>query len=199
LPAIKERLAELERAAKARASEPRAVAAVDDKPLRRVVAATLLDLSVHQGEPYAAPLDAAKPLAADPAALKPLDSFAASGIPSAAVLSRELLALLPKLTASQDVAPGTGVVDRLQAGAERLVRVQRGEAGVDRVGIATKASAAAKRNDLAEARRELNALPEPDRGPVKAWIDKVDTREAALAASRQFAAAALSALPKTSP
>ena len=56
----------------------------DDVPLRRVVAAALLDVSVRQGDPYAAALAAAKSLAANPDALKPLDGFAASGVPNAA-------------------------------------------------------------------------------------------------------------------
>ena len=97
LAAINGRLDQLERAANAaketaektveRTPEPAPVAApADDVPLRRVVAATLLDLAVRNGEPYAAILESAKPLAADAAALTSLDAFAASGVPSAAVL-----------------------------------------------------------------------------------------------------------------
>ena len=51
-----------------------------------VVAATLLDVSVRHGEPYAAALEAAKALAPDPAVLKPLEPFAASGVPSPSTL-----------------------------------------------------------------------------------------------------------------
>ncbi|MEI9925678.1 MAG: hypothetical protein WDN50_21595 [Bradyrhizobium sp.] len=58
----------------------------------------MLDVSVRQGEPFAAALTAAKSLAANAATLKPLDEFAASGVPSAAILSRELLTLVPKLS-----------------------------------------------------------------------------------------------------
>jgi hypothetical protein len=201
LAVIKERLVQVERAAKARQPETPRTVATDDKPLRRVVTAMLLDISVRQSQPFAATLEAAKPLASDPAALQSLDGFANAGVPSAIALSRELLDLLPKLS-SQDVVPGAGVVDRLQAGAERLVRIQRGDtpaAGTDRSTIIARAAAAARRNDIAEARRELNALSAADRAPVASWIDKVDARDAALAASQQFAAAALSALPKSSP
>jgi hypothetical protein len=196
---IKERLAQVERAAKARQPETQRTIATDDKPLRRVVTAMLLNISVRQSEPFAATLEAAKPLATDPAVLKSLDGFASSGVPSAVALSRELLELLPKLSVSQDLTPGAGVVDRLQAGAERLVRIQRGDApaaGTDRSTIIARAAAAARRNDVAEAKRELNALSSENLAPVKSWIDKVDARDAALAASQQFAAAALSALPK---
>lgn len=205
LAPITERLGQIERAAaalKAEAAQQSAKPA-DDRPLRRVVAASLLDATLRQSEPYAAQLGAAKPLADDAKALQPLEAFAASGLPTAAALSRELLAVLPKLTATPDAAPttGTGFVDRLQAGAARLVRIQRTDAvtGDDRNAIVSRTTAAALRNDVALARREVGALQPADRGAVQAWIDKVDARAAALAASRQFAADAMAALNKPAP
>src|SRR5487761_1574452 len=98
--AINERLGQIERATRAASAE---IAKADNKPaddtaLRRVVAASMLDVSVRQGEPFATVLAAAKSLAPDADALKPLDAFAASGVPSAAILSRELLMLVPKLS-----------------------------------------------------------------------------------------------------
>ncbi|UZE49575.1 COG4223 family protein [Rhodopseudomonas sp. P2A-2r] len=205
LAPINDRLSKIERAATALRAEAAQQAAkpADDRPLRRVVAASLLDGTLRQSEPYAAQLGAAKPLAEDANALKPLDAFAASGLPTAAALSRELLAVLPKLTATPEPAPttGTGFVDRLQAGAVRLLRIERTDAvaGDDRNAIVSRATAAALRNDVASARRELNALQPADRGAVQAWIDKVDARDAALAASRQFAADAMAALNKPAP
>ncbi|MDF3811394.1 MULTISPECIES: hypothetical protein [Rhodopseudomonas] len=190
-----------QKAAAAKAAEP-APASADDVPLRRLVAATLLDLAVRNGEPYAATLDSAKPLATDPAALTPLDRFAKSGLPSAAELSRDVLPLLPKLL-PEEQAPGstTGFVARLQANAERLVKIERAGAvaGIDRSGIVSKAAVAAQRNDLAAVRRELNTLAPAQQKPVQSWLDKVEARDQALAASHQFAAAALAALPKSSP
>ena len=56
----------------------------DDMPLRRLVAAALLDVLVRIGDPYPAALAAAKPLAPNPDALKPLDQFADKGVPNAA-------------------------------------------------------------------------------------------------------------------
>ena len=56
--------------------------------------------------------------------------------------------------------------------------------------------AAALRNDYNEARRELNTLPAADRAPAQGWIEKADARDAALAASRQFAAEAMTTLAK---
>src|SRR5260370_29532885 len=58
---------------------------------------------------------------------KRLDGFAATGVPSANALSRELLTLVPKLSppAPENATSGTGLVDRLQAGAAKLVRIAR--------------------------------------------------------------------------
>jgi len=60
-------------------------------------------------------------------------------------------------------------------------------------------TAAALRNDMVEARRELKTLPPADRTAAQAWLDKSDARDAALAASRQFAADAMAALAKPRP
>jgi hypothetical protein len=201
LAAINERLAKLETAARTLSAEAaqRAAAPVDDPQLRRVVAASLLDVSVRAGEPYAAALSAARPFAANADVLNPLDSFAATGVPSANTLNRELLALLPKLSRPpENTTTGSGIVDRLQAGAARLVRVERTDAvtGNDRNAIVSRVTAAAMRNDIAEARRELKTLAPADRAAAQAWIDKADARDAALAASRQFAADAMGAFGK---
>ena len=201
LSAINERLAKIEAAAKALSAETaqRNAAPVDDPQLRRVVAASLLDVSVRAGEPYAAALSAAKPFAANADALKPLEPFAATGVPNANALNRELLALLPKLSPPpENSTTGSGIVDRLQAGAARLVRIERTDAvlGNDRNAIVSRVTAAAVRNDIAEARRELKTLAPADRAAAQAWIDKADARDAALAASRQFAADAMGAFTK---
>ena len=62
--------------------------------------------------------------------------------------------------------------------------------------MVARITAAALRNDLAEARRELKTLAPADRAAAQAWLDKADARDAALAASRQFAADAMAALAK---
>ena len=199
LSAINERLAQVERAIRAQTAEvaQESTKPADDLPLRRVVAAALLDVSVRHGEPYTAALAAAKSLTAAADALKPLDGFAASGVPSANALSRELLTLVPKLSppVPENSSTGSGLVDRLQAGAAKLVRIQRTDAvGNDRGAVVARITAAALRNDMAEARRELNTLAPADRAAAQAWLDKADARDAALAASRQFATEAMAAL-----
>ena len=199
LSAINARLDQIESAARAPAA-PETAKPADDALLRRVVVASLLELSVRQGEPFVAALNAAKSLAPDAAALKPLESFAASGVPTAAVLSRELLMLVPKLSPPPPLVndpTGSGLLDRLQAGASKLVRIERTDAvGNDRGAVVARVTAAALRNDSNEARRELKTLPAADRAAAQSWIDKADARDAALAASRQFATDAMAALAK---
>jgi hypothetical protein len=203
LSAINERIAGLESAARAQsaAATQEKARPADDLPLRRTVAAALLDVLVRIGDPYPAALTAAKALAPDPDVLKPLDAFAAAGVPSAAVLSRELLALVPKLSPpSQDNSTtGSGLVERLQAGAAKLVRIERTDAvGNSNGNVVARVTAAALRNDYNEAKRELNTLPPADRAAAQGWIEKADARDAALATSRQFAAEAMAALAKAS-
>jgi hypothetical protein len=204
LTAINERIAGLERAARAQGTEMAQENAkpADDTPLRRIVAAALLDVLVRTGDPYPAALSAAKSLTDNAEALQPLEGFAAAGVPNAAALSRELLTLVPKLSppAPENSSTGAGLVDRLQAGAAKLVRIERTDAvGNDRGNVVARITAAALRNDSNEARRELNTLASADRAAAQAWLDKADARDAALAASRKFAADAMAALAKPAP
>lgn len=205
LAALDDRISRLERASTtaraelAQQGEKIADARVmDDKPLRYVVAATLLDVAVRHNDPFEAQLTAARSLAARPEVLKPLDTFAASGIPTPVALSRELLNIVPKLSPPPEVpSSSAGIVERLQSGASKLVRIERTDGvGNDRGAIVTRVTAAALRNDFVEARRELKTLPEADRAPAQAWLDKADARDAALAASRKFADDALAGLAK---
>ena len=207
LSGITGRIVELERKAQAQgeARESEKVAEAkssdkpaDDVPLRRVVAAALLDVAVRHGDAYAETLKVAKALSADPDKLKALDPFAEKGVPSAPQLNRELLTLVPKLSPSADTATtGTSIVDRLQAGAAKLVRVERTDTtGNDRGAIVARVTAAALRNDFTEARRDLAELTPADRAPAQAWLDKAVARDAALAASRQFADDAMASLAK---
>lgn len=205
LAALTTRLDQIERANRAQdnaiaqdSSKIAAAKPVDITPLRRVIAAALLDVAVRHGDPYAAALATAKALAQNPDALKPLDAFAATGVPNPAMLDRDLLALVPKLSplspADAPVA-GNSIVDRLQAGAAKLVRIERTDGvGTDRNAIVSRITAAALRNDYDAARRELQSLAPTDRAAAQAWLDKAAARDAALSASRQFADEAMTAL-----
>jgi hypothetical protein len=200
LAGINARLDQIEQSRAETASQARAPA--DDVALRRIVVASLLEVGVRQGEPFKTALAAAKSLVPDPDALKPLDDFAMTGVPSAAALSRELLTLVPKLSppAADNATTGSGIVDRLQSGAAKLVRIERTDAvGNDRGAVVARVTAAALRNDFAEARRELNTLEPADRRAADAWIERANKRDAALAASRKFETEAMAALVKPAP
>jgi hypothetical protein len=114
------------------------------------------------------------------------------------VLSRELLALVPKLSPPPvESTSGSGLVDRLRADASKLVRIERTDAiGNDPGNVVARVTAAALHNDYKEARRELMTLPAADRAAAQAWLEKADARDAALAVSRQFADEAMTALAR---
>jgi hypothetical protein len=191
LGAIDERLTQVERSSRTKPA--------DDAPLRRLVAAALLDVAVRHGDPYEAALATAKSLSPTPDQLKPLDGFAATGVPMPVALNRELLTLVPKLTPTppENATTGAGIVDRLQAGAAKLVRIERTDAtGNDRGAVVSRVTAAALHNEFADARRELNTLSPADRAAAQGWLDKAAARDAALAASRQFADEAMAAIAK---
>ncbi|MGJ5009331.1 COG4223 family protein [Bradyrhizobium oligotrophicum] len=179
-------------------TEAAAAKPTDDAPLRRVVAATLLDVAVRHGDPYGAALTTARSLAPDAAALKPLEAFATTGVPSPAALSRELLTIVPKLSPpAPESTTGTSILSKLSAGASSLVKVERTDgAGTDRGAVVARITAAALRNDFAEARRELKGLSPEDRAPANDWLARADARDAALAAARKFADDAMTALAK---
>ncbi|MFL6840379.1 MAG: COG4223 family protein [Bradyrhizobium sp.] len=197
LAAVNARIAAIESAVRTKAADAKPA---DDIPLRRVVAAALLDVMVRIGDPYPAALEAAKALAPNADALRPLDEFAAKGVPSVAKLSSELLTVVPKLSPAaqqENATSGSGIVERLQAGAAKLVRIERTDTtGNDRGAVVARVTAAALHNDLAVARRELNTLAPADRAAAQSWLEKADARDAALAASRQFAAEAMAVLAK---
>lgn len=177
----------------------RAAAPAPERPLRRVVAASLLDVAVRQGLGFASELAAAKSLADRPEALAPLDAFAARGVPSDAVKCRELLGIIPKLRPGPEpVAPDASTTDRFWANAARLVRVRPvGETALDdAASLANQIEAVARRGDLAEAVRLIGKLPEVARAETSGFLDGVKARDAALTASRQFATDALAALDK---
>lgn len=205
IAALKDRLTRLEQSPRIETPAPQA--APDDLLLRRAVIASALSAQVQRGAPFASLLTAAKQTAITADVLAPLDAFAASGVPDDARLSRDLLALLPQLSPRPDTAKPqqssarSGLFDRLQANAAKLVHVERADAGRDSdapLSALALVEAAAKRSDVAAARREISQLPPPARAAAKPWIDAVDAREAARATASQFAGDAVTALAKAS-
>lgn len=195
LSPLNKRIGELEQMIRG-LSAPRAEPEAVSPALARMIVANQLAAALRNGEPYAAALAAAKQ-GGDAAMLAPLEAFAASGVPNDVTLARELNALLPQLEpkpqAAAQPAP-SGWVERLEASAARLVRVR--PAGDDASSLVSRIATAARGNDVATARRELDRLPAAQRAPAQGWIARYDAREAARKAALDFAAQALVALPQ---
>jgi hypothetical protein len=174
----------------------RAAAVGSDRAARLALAAGALRAAVERSDPFSAELAVVKLLVTDPSALAPLEPFAASGLPSNAALARELAAITqPMLQAAPPPRDG-GILDRLQANAEKLVRIRRiDEAQGDEHGaIIARAKARAARGDMPGAIDDLAKLPAAMRAAAQAWIDKVEARNKAIETSRNLAADAVAAL-----
>jgi hypothetical protein len=178
----------------------RGVGETGDRPVRLAVTAAALNTAVERGDAFTAELAAAKLLAGDAAALAPLAPFAGTGLPSATALGRELVALTNALAQTSGAPPREGgFLDRLQANAERLVRIRPLDEppGDDPAAVLTRIEQRALQADLPGALTELAKLPAPARAAAQAWIAKAQARLAAVAASRRFATDAFAALGKT--
>ncbi len=170
----------------------------EDRGVRLAVVAAGLRGAVERGAPFAGELEAAKALMADPQAVALLAPFAATGVPSAAVLGQEVAALAPSLVKR---APSASEADqsywqRLQAEAEKLVRVRpiNSAPGTNLSATASRIEALGKQGNIAGALAELQKLPEAARAPAEPWIKKAQAREAATAAARRIEATAIAAL-----
>jgi hypothetical protein len=207
IKSLSDRLAALESATEAMRTElgeqqaslaKRQSDGTDDRAVRLAVAAEALKLAVARGERFRAELDAAKALSSDPSPLAPLEAFAARGVPTAAALGQELVALVPEMRrlAAPGSAEDASFLARLQANAERLVRIHPiGEpAGDDADAILARVQAHAAHGNIGGVLAELDRLPPKVRAPAEAWVAKVHARDAALDASEKFAATALGAL-----
>ena len=198
LEAMQQRLAALEQSAQAAHAEIARTASIDSAA-RLALSAAALRAAVESGAPFADALAQTKLLGADAAALAPLQAFAASGLPDDRALARELSGLMPALVkaAGAGAAPA-GFLERLQANAGQLVRVRPldAPAGDDPAAVLARLEVEAANADIDGALADLGKLPEPARKLAQAWIAKAKSRQAALAAARDFAAAAARALGK---
>jgi hypothetical protein len=162
---------------------------------RQAVLAIALNTAVERGAPYGRELAAIDPAHAGSATLAALRPFADTGVPSPAVLARELAAVMPAALKAADVPPpGGGFLDRLQANAERLVRIRpadQQQQGDEPSAILARLDAKAARGDLAGALAEAAKLPASVRAPLEPWIKRAEAREAAVAAAAALASRSL--------
>ena len=197
------RILALESAVKglAAATAPLASSGANDRSARLTIAAEALRAAVERGAPYQTELNAVQALGVDRQATAALETFAASGVPSAAALARELEALIPALAEASEPRSGdTTFIERLKSNAQKLVRVtplnappgNEPQAVVDRIRLD------AAHAEIAAALADLNALPEAAKPLAAAFSKKAADHEAAVAASKQIAASALAALAQSS-
>jgi len=202
IDALNNRLAALEKSMKSVADDlDRRVAALGDRPVRLAVSAQALRLAVERGDAYASELAAVKTLASDGRALAPLEPFAATGVPSAAALARDLSVIVPAMQRLAAPPVEGGFLDKLQANAGKLVRIRPIDdvPGDDPAAVLTRIEAKAGRSDIAGTLAELGKLPANVRAPAEDWIKRAEARNAAVAASRRFASDALASLGKPAP
>lgn len=200
LDALANRVAALESAAKTLSDdEAHRAANAEDQAARLTIAAAALRTAVESGAAYQAELAAVQSLGVDQSTTAPLEPFAAGGLPSAGALGRELAALTPALQRASAPAPSeTTFLDKLEANAQQLVRITPVDApsGNDPSAVVTRIAIDAAHADLAAALTDIAALPDTAKPLTADWVKKVQARDAAIAASRQIAAAALAALAK---
>ena len=168
-----------------------------DRAARAAVAAEALRGAVDRGAPFTAELTAAKAFGADPGAATALAPFAAAGVPSDAVLAHQLVQLMPKLQPPPAPAPsgGSGFLGSLESHAKGLVRITPVGAPVaDPSSALARLNADAAHADIAAALKDIASLPPSAKTLAEPWVQQANARNAALAASRRIAAAALAEL-----
>ena len=196
LEPLQKRIAALEQQTKSAQTQIEKATA-SDKSARLALSATALRDAVTRGAPFGEELAQAKSLGGDEKVLGALTPFAASGLPSEKQLATELRALLPALQkAAGSPQPSGNFIERLQANAEHLVRIRPVDApaGDDPSAVLARIEVDAAHDDVNAALADLAKLPEKTRAPAQGWIEKAKSRQAALAAARQFAAGAARAL-----
>ncbi len=189
LEPLQQRIAALEQSAKT-VNAAIAKASASDTAARLALSAANLRDTVLRGAPFAAELAQAKSLGADARILAPLVPHAASGVPSEKSLAAELSAILPGMIKAAGAPPASGsFIERLQANAGQIVRIRPVGApvGDDAATVLSRLEVDAARADIAAALSDLGKLSEAQRAPAQAWIAKAQSRQAALAAARQFA------------
>jgi hypothetical protein len=190
LAPLQQRIAALEQSAKTANADIAKATAADTAARLAVSAASLRDAALR-GAPYAAELAQAKALGADDKTLAPLAAYASSGVPNEKALAAELTALLVGMVkAAGAPPPSAGFIERLQANAEKIVRIRPidAPAGDDAATVLARLEVDAAKADIDAALNDFTKLPEAQRAPAQSWIAKAKARQAALAAARQYAA-----------
>ena len=174
----------------------------NDRAARLTLATEALRAAVERGAPFAAELAAVQRLGVDQSATAPLEPFAAVGVATAAALAAQLAAVLPAVRQAAEPAPDNGsFIGRLESHAQQLVRITPVDApaGDDPAAVMARLDGDAAHGDIAAARADIAKLPAAAQSVAAPWVQKAQARDAAIAATRQIAANALTALGKPAP
>ncbi len=186
---LQQRLSTLEEQSKTARAEL-AKASESDRAARLALSAAAVRDAVLRGVPFAEELAQAKALGADEKALAPLWPFAASGVPTAKTLAKELTDLLPQMKKAVGTPTSSGgFLDRLKTNAEGLVRVRPADApaGDDVSAVLARIEQSAAQDNIAAALTDIGALPEAARQVAANWVTRATARQKALDAARDFA------------
>ena len=169
-----------------------------DEALRYALIAAGLRSALERGEPFTAELAAARTVGIDPAVLTQLAPFASTGVPNVQELFRELGGLIPEMlkVSAPSASPEGGYLDRLQAHAERLVRIRPvgDQTGDDPAAVIGRIERDMARRDLAAVLADFEKLPAPAQAVAEAWRKKALARQTAGAASAKLVAASFAKL-----
>jgi hypothetical protein len=168
-----------------------------DEALRFALVAAGLRSALERSEPFTAELAAAKTVGIDPALLAQLGPFASTGVPNVQELFRELGGLIPEmLKVSAPAAQEGSYLDRLQAHAERLIRIRPvgDQAGDDPATVIGRIERDMARRDLPAVLAELDKLPAPAQAIAETWRKKALARQTIGEASAKLVAASFAKL-----
>ncbi len=198
LDALAARIAALENSIKTlSAASAQRTTSAEDRAARAAVAAEALRAVVERGAPYQAELATMKSLGADQNALAALAPFSASGVPTDTELAHALLQLTSSLQRASGAPARHGTfLGRLEDNAKNLVRISPVNAppSDDPSSVIARLDADAAHADIAAALADIARLPPSANALVEPWMQKVNARNAAIAAGRRIAANALAAL-----
>ena len=164
------------------------------------VVAQSIAQALDQGAPFESALAAAASLGAEAGKLAPLQAVATTGAPTARSLVRLWAgASSAALDSMQQPEGDQGWLDKLKAGAARVVRVRPvGEAsGEDPAALAARIEAALGRGAVGEALASWTKLPAPARAASRAFGEAAGQQVAAQEAVRALISAALADLARS--
>jgi hypothetical protein len=162
-----------------------------------VVGIGALRAAVERGGPFAQELRTAQALGLSAEAARSLTAAAERGLPTQAQIAQRFAALAPSLVkAAPAGSPPGGLLDRIAAGAQNLVRVRPiGEAAGDDVPtVVSRVETKLGRGDLSGALADFDRLAEPVRAIGASWAAEARARLAADEALRRLGADAVQSL-----